>query len=318
VVETLSRDFIPAAANTAHLAPEEKKGRNWCDTSRFIEKIIERSGLRKQDESQTAQGYYAFSAAGDYYGSINTHDPDELLTILERARKEFAAKPPAKVPLQETSIGPESAVPAGALVLRVFSRILPLPEGLSALQRRRNGQLGRDHLWLLQEDAQAILSTLRDAEEADAPDAISKRLCRFHLTDNVRGESDLWETEQLQKRSFKVARMAQTETLLTVKLTGSYAMRMSGIRVEGRDKKSDMGLEGVLEGILQIDRTRRVFKDAKIHASATGWGASTFTPDEPPGRFPIQFAMVVASDEVSKQVAPQGVLHSGRDEYIAP
>jgi hypothetical protein len=318
VVDVLARDFIPAAANTASLAPEEKKGRNWCESSRFIEKIIEQSGLRKQDESQTAQGYYAFSAAGDYYGSINTHDPDQVLAILDRARKAFAAKPPAKVQLRETSLGPESALPAGALVLRVFSRILPLPEGLGELQRRRNGQLGRDHLWLLKEDAEAILSKLRDAEEADAPDALSRRLCRFHLTDNVRGESDLWGPDEIKKRSFKVSRVARTETLLTVKLTGSYAMRMTGIQVEGRDKKSEMGLEGVLEGILEIDPTRRVFKDAKIHASAAGWGASTFTPDEPPGRFPIQFAMVVASDDVAKQVAPQGVHHSGRDEYIAP
>jgi hypothetical protein len=79
-----------------------------------------------------------------------------------------------------------------------------------------------------------------------------------------------------------------------------------------------MGLEGTLEGILEIDKTSREFRQAKIHAAARGWGASTFTPDEPPGKFPVQFAMVVARDDVSRQVAPQGVMHSGRDEYMAP
>src|SRR5205814_138897 len=106
--------------------------------------------------------------------------------------------------LKESSLGPESKVPEGALVLRVFSRIAPLPAGLDEIHRRRNGQLGRDHLWLLKNDAAEIVSRLKEAKEADAPQALSKRLCRYHLTDNVRGESDLWEPENVKKRSFKV------------------------------------------------------------------------------------------------------------------
>jgi len=317
-VELLQRDFIPVAANTAYLAPEEKKGRNWCESSRFLEKIIEKSGLRKQDESETAQGHYAFSAAGDVYGSINTNDPDEVLAILKRAKKEFAAARPAKVELKESSLGPESPVPEGAIVLRVFSRITPLPAGLDELHRRRNGQLGRDHLWLLKSDAAEMLSRLKAAKEADAPPALSTRLCRFHLTDNVRGESDLWGPEDVKKRSFTVAKLAETETAMTVRLTGSYAMLMTGIKVEGRPKKSEMGLEGTIEGILELDKAKGTFSGGKLYASATGWGASTFTPDEPPGKFPVKFAMVVATDAVSRQVAPQGIMNSGREQYLAP
>jgi hypothetical protein len=209
-------------------------------------------------------------------------------------------------------------VPDGALVLRVFSRITPLPAGLNELRRRRNGQLGRDHLWLTKSDAAEILSRLKDAKEAEAPSGLSKRLCRYHLTDNVRGESDLWGPDDVQKRSFTVAKLTETETAMTVRLTGAYAMRMTGIKVEGRKTKSEMGLEGTLEGVLEIDKAKAAFIGAKLYASATGWGASTFTPDEPPGKFPVKFAMVVATDEVSRQVAPQGVMNSGRDDYLAP
>ena len=209
-------------------------------------------------------------------------------------------------------------MPESALVLRVFSRISPLPAGLNELRRRRNGQLGRDHLWLPKSDAAEILSRLKGANEAEAPPALSKRLCRYHLTDNVRGESDLWGSEDVQKRSFTVAKLAETETTLSVRLAGTYAMRMTGIKVEGRPAKSEMALEGTLEGVLEIDKTRATFIGAKLYASATCSGASTFTPDEPAGKFPVKFAMVVATDAVSRQVAPQGVLHSGRDEYLAP
>jgi hypothetical protein len=178
--------------------------------------------------------------------------------------------------------------------------------------------LGRDHLWLPKSDAAEILSRLRGAKEAEAPPALSRRLCRYHLTDNVRGESDLWDPKDIQKRSFRVATLAETETTLTVRLSGTYAMKMTGITVEGRHTKSEMGLEGTLEGVLEIEKAKSCFIGAKLYASGTCWGASTFTPDEPPGKFPLQFAMVVATDALSKQVAPQGVMHSGRDEYLVP
>ena len=209
-------------------------------------------------------------------------------------------------------------MPEGALVLNVYSRIAPLPAGLDELRRRRNGQLGRDHLWLLKSDAAEVLSRLKQAKEADAPEALSRRLCRYHLTDNVRGESDLWEPENVRKRTFTMSTLAETQTSVTVRLVGAFAMLISGIKVEGRNKRSEMGLEGTLEGVLEIDKAKGTFTGAKLYASATGWGASTFTPDEPPGRFPVKFAMVVASDAVSREVAPQGVMHSGRDEYTAP
>ena len=237
-------DFIPIAANTARLAPEEKKGRGWCESSRFVEKIVERSGLRNQDDSQTAQGYYAFSAAGDYYGSINTHDPEKVLAILARASKEFAANTPAKVEIKETSLGPESEIPEGALVLRVFSRIAPLSEGMDDRLRRRNAHVGRDHLWLLKEEAAAILSKLKEAKETDAPETLAKRLCRYHLTDNIRGESDLWEPENVRERVFKVVKRSETEKIVSVQLTGAYSM--SRPAAQGSVKRPEMGLAGTL------------------------------------------------------------------------
>ena len=61
-----------------------------------------------------------------------------------------------------------------------------------------------------------------------------------------------------------------------------------------------------------------MFKDAKLYASATAWGASTFTPDPPPEKFPVKFAMVVATDPVSRQVAPQGIMYFSRRSYLKP
>ena len=57
---------------------------------------------------------------------------------------------------------------------------------------------------------------------------------------------------------------------------------------------------------------------ARIFASGTGDGASTFTPDPPPGTFPLKWAMILSTDRAARDVAPQGVMDSGADDYVSP
>ncbi|GAC1449604.1 MAG: hypothetical protein NVSMB9_33560 [Isosphaeraceae bacterium] len=317
IIAILQRDYIPVAINVAHLVPEESRQRNWGESSRFVESMVRKSGLRTTQKGD-AQGYYALSAAGDFYGGINTHDLDEVLALLEGARDRFAARPPRPISLTETELGPEAPVPAGASVLRVFSRIDPLPE--KTPRKRLNQSVGRDHLWVLKSEMDRIVSSLSGAEEdADAPETLSNRLVRFHLIDNVRGEPDLWHPEHVQRRSFRVSRVAGTPTTLTVALTGSFSLKMPrGPRAEGGRDVAEMGLEGTLQGLLEIEKNRDTLKTARIFVSAEAWGESTFTRGAPPGKFPLKFAMVLAEDPLSRQIAPQGLMSVGREEYLEP
>lgn len=316
VLATLKHDFIAVTANTAFLAPEEKAQRGWGESSRFVESMITKSGLRKQDSSETAQGYYAFSASGDFYGAVNG-DRDDVVKLLENARKAAAEKPPGKVELKETTLGPDVKMPEGAVVLAVYSRIVPLPEGTA--QDSFNRGVGRDHLWITKEEQIAMVKSLSGAETADLPGTLSKRIVRFHLTDNVRGESDLWDGDHVKKRSFKISRIAETPEILTVGLAGSFSMLMPKRK---RDEKPhlvpEMGYDGTLEGILQIDKARQIVTVAKIFASGDAWGESVFTPGAPKGKFPLKIAMVLADDAVSRAIAPQGAMGEGLDEYLNP
>ena len=221
------------------------------------------------------------------------------------------------MPLTETELGPEARVPADAAVLRVFSRIDPLPEETPAKSLNRG--VGRDHLWVLKRELDEIVASLRRADEAEAPSALSRRIVRFHLIDNVRGEPDLWLSENVKRRSFRVARVAETPETLTVALTGSYAMLMPpGVRVEGWRSAPEMGLEGTLGGLLAIDKGRGSLRFARVFATAKAWGQSTFTRGAPKGKFPIKFAMVLADDPLSRQIAPQGLMGVGSEAYLDP
>lgn len=316
VIAFLQHDFVAVAANAAHLAPEEKERRNWCESSRFIESVIKKSRLRKQDSSESAQGYYAFSAAGDFYGAING-DKADVVKLLENAKKTFAESPPKKAELKETTMGPEAKIPDEAIVLRVYSRIVPLPEDVP--QDSLNRSVGRDHLWITKEEQVAMLKALASIETADAPETLSKRIVRFHLTDNVRGESDLWDSENVKVRSFQISRIADSPTLLTVKLKGSFSMLMPKRK---RDEKPhlvpEMGYAGTLEGIFQIDKSRQKLTAAKIFASGEAWGESVYTIGAPKGKFPLKIAMVLADDANSREIAPQGLMGNERTEYLNP
>ena len=113
--------------------------------------------------------------------------------------------------------------------------------------------------------------------------------------------------------------MTETPETLTVALTGIYAMLMPpGVRVEGRRSAPEMGLEGTLRGLLAIDKGRGSLRCARVFASAEAWGQSTFTRALPKGKFQIKFAMVLAEDPLSRQIAPQGLMGVGTEAYLDP
>jgi hypothetical protein len=79
-----------------------------------------------------------------------------------------------------------------------------------------------------------------------------------------------------------------------------------------------MALEGTLRGLLAIDKGRSSLRSARVFATATAWGQSTFTRGAPKGKFPIKFAMVLADDPPSRQIAPQGLMGVGSEAYLDP
>ena len=240
------------------------------------------------DQGQTTQGFYVIGADGSAYVFNNNRSVERVLDFMGRGLEGFHAKPPARIeiqPSQNVLITP----PAGATVLRVYSRIKPVPAGSDPA----NENLQRDHFWILPDESAALA-------KLQVPENLAMRLCRFALVDAIRGEPDFWRPEEIQSNKLEVAKNPKGGLLLK----GTYKMQTA-------DKKR--GVEGAFEAELQIISDKvAAFKG---FAEATAWGQGTYTPGAPSSKFPIKFAFLLApatKDSVAPQAAMFGREYLGR------
>jgi hypothetical protein len=235
----------------------------------------------RADKNETVQGFYVVNAAGDAYGFNNNRNVQIVLDFMRSKLADFNNSPQEEIPItaQEDSI-PDP--PTGATVLRVYQRIMPVPSG----SNYANQNVQRDHFWLLADEKKQL-------EKGVVSDSLSLRLCRFVFNDAVRGEPDMWTLPQIKKRDFTGSVQGDTVTL-----RGVFSMQTE-------DNKR--GIEGQMDAEI-------VFKNGGVTsfkgvAETQAWGRSTYTPDEPEGRFPLKFAFIIApktKDTVAPQATSQG------------
>ncbi|MBI3725434.1 hypothetical protein HY251_16010 [bacterium] len=306
---------MPLAANTRELQHREKTD----ELGRFFWKVAD-AGHWKQQEGNTTQGLYAFSAAGDFYGSLNDRDVGELLALLEKARKAFAKAPPRKLELARPS-GPSADVlpPERAAVVRVHARILPLPAGCAPI----NKGVGRDHLWVLEEEVAAIAKGLSTGEACDLPKTLVARIARWHLLDDVRGEPDRWRAGEVRRAELRATRVTSKEGL-AARVSGAFSMlAAAGKKSEDGRALGERGYEGTIEGELAVSPSPARLATFRLLARGKAWGESTYTPSPPAGKFPLSVAFVLLSSGKKGEkappfvVSPQG-LDDGRETYLAP
>lgn len=239
-------------------------------------------------QGHTSQGFYVMGADGKAYGFNNNRSVERVLAFMQKGLDGFRSDPPFNVEIRSQS-NPHPRPPEGATVLRLYSRITPLPEGCPD----SNANLQRDHFWILREEVGQIA-----AERI--PASLINRLCRFALVDAVRGEPDFWKPEEVLAKEFSIRRLSPGEAALS----GKFSMRTAnGAR----------GIEGKLTARLIINGAD--ISSFTGYAETTAWGNGTYTPGAPEGKFPLKFAFILAP-ESADTVAPQAAMY-GR-EYLNP
>jgi hypothetical protein len=235
------------------------------------------------ENGQTSQGFYVVAADGTAYGFNNNRSIDRVLGFMTDGLKKYRANPPdvTEVPTLEHM---RFAPPAGASVLRVYSRILPAPEGCN----ESNKNLQRDHLWILAEEAKALRS-------GAVPESLRLRILRFTLVDAVRGEPDFWSSAQIE-----------SERLTTIEREGTYTVQGAFAM-----KSARQSLKGTLQLALTFDGDK--VASAKGYADCVASGSGTWTPGAPEGEFPLKFAFVLAP--ATKDTVPPQAAMFGR-EYL--
>jgi hypothetical protein len=288
-VRRLQNDFIPAVGE--HIALTRGLLSAWWDS-------VVRSANPRYAGGST-QGYYVLAADGSGIVSDNyiPRIPEFLERGLALARQSSGGSSPFPVQLARAAAPQEP--PAGASVLRLFTRIRPLPAGANPM----NAMLGRDYMWVPAEEVREMAAAAERGSEAfPLPRTLAARLVLFHLVDNVRGQVWIWQPNSIRQADLTGQAVRQSGTVRTLAIRGRFAKQDSH-----PPQWMNRGEEGTIEGELDIDtRTARIVR-CRLLAEGQAWSDATYNPvaAPPQGRYPIATAIVEATDDLARRVPPE-------------
>jgi hypothetical protein len=254
------------------------------------------------DPERTAQGLYVCTPRGDLVYFTNHRDPGRLRGALDAAYREArrfeGAAGPARAEAPERDPEYERRLPEGARFARVYARVL---EGRWRVEKvplwdelRRQGA-GRDHLWILAPEIEA----LRRGEVAPS---LARRIARFHLVDNTRGEPPMWAAGEV------------LELALRARAEGEGRLALSGhARLVSKD--GARGYDAALAGSAEFDGA--ALARLELFARGAYRGCGPYTGDAPESPFTVAVAFVLAPEGDAPAAPPQGA-RSLRDYLAAP
>lgn len=255
---------------------------------------------------ETVQGFYTLGADGAAYGFENVRSAKVVLRMLAEAEQAYAHGKHNHIDLSPdsfVSVFAKSIEPKRTDVVRVFTRVKPVPVGANSL----NKSLGRDHLWITGKDMDALGESAASGNPFQLPRDLKMRLVRYNLIDNVRGQPDMWEASQVRKADITVTPLGKSGDAMTYKFSGEFAMSTAD---------GNRGIEGTIRGEIEVDTAKRKLLWFRAFADATAWGDSKFTAHAPSGRFPLVIGMLNVNDGLSRTVAPDAI--SLGDFYFSP
>jgi len=261
-------------------------------------------------QGASTQGYYVLD--GDGTGIVWDNFPPRLAQFLDMGVQLYRQRehgPPLTLAAGQSSATAPRTPPPGASVLKLYTRIRPLPADAG----EHNALMGRDFMWVLQEEVREMLARSGSGSAAfPLPNSLVGRLTVFHLVDNTRGQVWAYQTGALQSASLTGRVLRNSGSTRTLALQGSYAKRDSH-----PPQWTDLGQEGTLEGECDLDTATGRLTRFRVHADSRAWTDAVYDPRRPPrGRYPIQTAILEATDALSRQIPPEPS-HTGM-HYLRP
>jgi hypothetical protein len=302
VKAVLASAFVPVAENCSHLQRQQ-------DAEGDLFRLIAEQGHYggRFQPTDTRQGMYACAPDGALLASCNVHGADRLLPVLREALARWE-RPDAAAGEAAAAVAAEGATdrrylrrpPEGGLVLRVWSRDLPRDAAQDARPddwRRRAFNL--DHAWFTAEEAAAMVpAEAAEGAEAAWPAALARRVARYHLIDNVRGEPPMWRPEECVDAAIQVRVAGVDGPRVRLAASGRARLRGSSRWVDDWSREarsSDRGTDASIEGTLEWDAAQRRFLRFDLLAVGTRWGATQYNSrHDDPGPAPIGWAFELA------------------------
>ena len=268
----LQTRFVPVAIDQAYQRRQQ-------DTEGEFYRKIAGQGPRNNFQG-TTQGLYIATADGKLLSFNNNRGAERLRRLMKEA---FEARQDTNVAVVEANkvdprFNPEP--PAGGLVVRVRAKVLGGYEETDDQWRQIfQSAISRDNLWISDSEHQALV-------RGEVPSSLQKRIAKFHLVDNTRGEPPMWNDQEIRN--------------VAMKLTGN---RLSGT-VHLETQNGQRGYQADLLGVVDVKDGKVVRFD--VVARGDFWGDGTYTKGAPKGKFPLAVSFELADgSDVADGVPPQ-------------
>ncbi|MFP6631678.1 MAG: hypothetical protein VCD16_03475 [Planctomycetota bacterium] len=273
IVRLLKSSFIPVAIDQAYQRRQK-------DTEGDFYRKIAGQGPRNNFQG-TTQGLYLATASGKLLGFNNNRGGDRIRRMMKKALDGFEAPAAAVIERSKVDARYNPKPPGGGLVVRVQTKVLGGYEKTEDRWKKIfQNALSRDNLWMTKEEHEALAA-------GKVPSALQKRIARYHLVDNTRGEPPMWKADEVRSIEFSLedGRLSGTVHLETVSGKRGYKVSLLGHveKKNGRVTRFDLVARGEF------------------------WGEGTYTRGAPKGRFPLAVSFTLADgSDIADGVPPQG------------
>ena len=265
-----------------------------------------------QAKAGTRQGIYVCTPNGRLLNSCNSLDPDVVLNMLSAGLAAWKSVPDSERTLENTAAmraDPrwEWNYPEEGLVLRSSQRDLP-PNG--SPEEERLPRFNLDHVWFAKDEA---LGFLPQKIEVGATRTVSKllteRLARFHLVDNVRGQTLPFSSREVADSNLQSEIVAIENGLVQLQISGDIRSVSDGTwdmgdniwKPEGRWPRR-IKAHALGRASFSIDSGK--FESFELVALGQHFGRTKLNGRQADTAGPIGFSFVLASDSPSDHVAP--------------
>lgn len=284
----------------------------------LFQKIAEQGHYAGRTQpSSSRQGTYATTADGTLLASWNNNNPRRVAEKLREALEAWdRLKAEGLSTSDETRLDASTLAradrfyPEGGLVLKVNTRDLPRE---TPQEGRWADSWNQDFAWFTAEEARRFLpDDPEPGKSHEVPRELVERLVRFHLLDNVRGQ-----TSPFPSRAIEEARITSEVTevdgdRVTLRLEGRTKAQQGdelpgrGGR-EGRRRGSERrGLATELLGFAEFDLKDGRFVAFEAVAVGERWGGTRFNVrNDDPGPAPFGIVLSLAGEARSDRIAPE-------------
>lgn len=269
----LKKDFVSVAIDQAYQRRQK-------DAEGDFYRKLASQGPRN-DFKRTTQGLYIGTAGGKLLVFNNNRGPERIRRLMRKALDDYEPEKVAKIEAGNADPRYSPKPPEGGLVLRVNAKVLGGYEETDNRWRKlMQNALSRDNMWITSAEH-------RELVKGRVASSLARRLARYHLVDNTRGEPPMWRKNEVEAVSLEITRG---------KLHGTVKLKA---------ESGDRGYECELLGVIEVKKERVVRFD--LVAKGDFWGEGRYTPRAPEGKFPLAVAFRLADgNDVADRIPPQG------------